>query len=107
MSGFESLLTFLLAYSNLFFIVAIGAMFAGIAVGRKSLRAARIVAIVSLCASVPLLALYAIASIYRPGVLTLLLAALWGWNVWSSWSQWRRLRPSKPVSPPTSADRRN
>ena len=97
MSGFDALLTFLTAHANLFFIVAIGAMFAGLAIGRKSLRAARIVAIVSLCASVPLLALYGIASFYRPGILTFALTALWGWNVWSSWSHWRRLRPPKPA----------
>ena len=100
----DALVTFLMAYSNLFFLVAIGAMFAGLTVGRKSFRAARAVAIVSLCASAPLLVLYAVASFYRPDIMTLALTALWGWNVWSSWSQIRRLRPAKPSKP---VDRRN
>jgi hypothetical protein len=106
MSGFEALLAFLTAHANLFFLVAIGTMFAGLAVGRKSRRAARLVAIVSLCACTPLFALYAIATLYRPGVMTLAIAALWGWNVWSSWSHWRRLRPSKPAVRDRT-DRRN
>jgi hypothetical protein len=100
----DALLTFLMANANLFFLVAIGAMFAGLTVGRKSLRAARIVASVSLCASAPLLVLYGIASAYRPDIMTLALTALWGWNVWSSWSYIRRTRPAKPSKP---ADRRN
>ncbi|HTK59971.1 MAG TPA: hypothetical protein VL283_02090 [Candidatus Baltobacteraceae bacterium] len=102
MNGFEALLAFLTAYANLFFIVAIGAMFAGLAVGRKSRRAAHVVALVSLCACAPIFALYAIATVYRPGVMTLALAALWGWNAWSSWHTWRRTRPARPKSVPTA-----
>ena len=102
MSAFDALLSFLMAHANLFFIVAIGAMFAGLAVGRKSRRAARVVALVSLCACAPLFALYAAATVYRPGVMTLALTALWGWNVWSSWHAWRRTRPASPKPVPTA-----
>lgn len=101
-----ALFDFLLVYGNLFFLVALGAMFAGMTVGRKSARAARVVAIVSLCACAPLFILYAAAAVYRPGILTLALAALWGWNVWSSLKTWRRLRPAKPA-PRSRIDRRN
>ena len=106
MSATDELLSFLLAHSNAFFMVAIAAMFAGIFIGRKSLRAARVIAIVSLCASTPLLALYAFAAVMRPDLLTIMLAALWAWNVWSSWHTWRRMRPAKPVAR-DRIDRRN
>lgn len=103
----DALLEFLLANSNLFFLVAIGAMFAGLTVGKKSPRAARTVAIVSLCACAPLFVLYAIASTFRPDPLTLALTALWGWNCWSAWHAWRRFRPWKPAHPSKPVDRRN
>ena len=102
MTAFDALLTFLMAHANLFLIVAVGAMFAGLAVGRKSRRAARVVALVSLCACAPLFVLYAVATVYRPGILSLALTALWGWNVWSSWHAWRRTRPSGPKPTPTA-----
>ena len=103
----ENLLAFLMSNANLFFLVAVGAMFAGLALGRRNRRAARAVAIVSLCAAAPLCALYGVATFYRPGILTLALTALWGWNVWSSLSYIRRLRPATPARPSKPADRRN
>lgn len=103
MSVFAALTGFLTAYANLFLLVAIGAMVAGLTYGRKSPAAARKVAIVSLCASAPLFVLYVVASVYRPDILTLALTALWGWNCWSAWKTLRRTRPpkrSKPAKPP-------
>jgi hypothetical protein len=99
----DALLDFLLRYSTLFFLVAFAAMFAGMAV--KSLRARRLVALVSFCASAPLFVLYVIASAYRPDVLAIALAALWGWNAGSSLRRWRDLRPA--TRPARTHNRRN
>jgi len=102
MSAFDQLLSFLYANSNLFFLVALGTMFASLAIGRKSLRAARTVSIVSLCACAPLFVLYATATVLHPDLLTALLSALWAWNCWSAWTYIRRTHPARKAP-----DRRN
>lgn len=103
----SALTGFLTTYSNLFLLVAIGAMVAGLTYGRKSPAAARKVAIVSLCASVPLFVLYVLASIYRPDILTLALTALWGWNCWSAWKTLRLTRQPKGAKTVKPANRWN
>lgn len=98
----ESLLTFLAANANLFFLVAIGAMVASYAVRNKgSVRAIRTVALVSLCACAPLFVLYGLVALRWPDGMNFVFAALWGWNSWSAFTTWRNIRPRKP------ADRRN
>lgn len=103
MSALAALTNFLVSYSNVFLLVAIGAMVAGLTYAKKSPSAARKVAIVSLCASAPLFVLYALASAYRLDILTLALTALWGWNCWSSWKTIRRTRPPKLAKRPKPA----
>ncbi len=96
MYGFNALLSFLVTNSSLFFFVAIAAFFASLVAQKKSLRFARTVALVSLCACAPLFLLYTFVSILRPDAFTIMLTALWGWSSWSAWKTWRRLRPSQP-----------
>lgn len=97
----EPLLEFLAANANLFFLVAIGAMIAGYAVrGKGSLRAIRLVAIISFWSCLPLCILYGLVAFSRPDPMNFIFAGLWGYNVWSSWTTWRRTLPIKPPSPP-------
>lgn len=99
MNAFDALLSFLAANANLFVLVALAAMIAGLVAGRKSRRAAHTLALVSLLACAPLCALYAIATVLRPDLMMALLTALWAWNTWSSWSTWKRSRSAKPAPP--------
>lgn len=98
MYGFNAILSFLTTNASLFFFVAIAAFFASLVAQKKSVRFARTVAFVSLCACAPLFALYTIVSILRPDAFMIMLTALWGWSTWSAWKTWRRLRSSKPVA---------
>ncbi|MFA5854303.1 MAG: hypothetical protein WC866_04435 [Patescibacteria group bacterium] len=95
MHAFNATLSFLVTNSSLFFFVAIIAFFASLVAQKRSIRFARIVALVSLCACAPLFVLYAIVSILRPDAYTIILTAIWGWSAWSAWKTWRRLRSSK------------
>lgn len=107
MHGFEASLTFLSTHANLFVLAAITAMFADMIADKRNRRAARVVALISLCACAPLCVLYAVATALRPDLLSLALTALCGWNAWSAWHTWRRFRPWKPARPSKSADRHN
>ena len=93
----DALLTFLTANATPLFVVAVGATVAGYLVRNGgSLRAVRAVAIVSLCACLPLTVLYGLAALLGADAMSLVLAALWAWNSWTAWVTWKNTRPPKP-----------
>jgi hypothetical protein len=92
MEAIMPILAFFAASSNLFFIVAILAMFVRMyAASKGNLRLLRIGSWAMLIASAPLALVYSLVAILVPGqIMALLMAALWIWNTWSAYQGIRR-----------------
>jgi hypothetical protein len=92
MEAIMPILAFFAAWSNLFLIVALVAMFARMyAASKGNLRLLRTASWAMLIASAPLALVYGVVAVLVPGqLMALLMAALWGWNTWSAYQGIRR-----------------
>ena len=86
------ILAFFAAWSNLFLIVAIVAMFTSMyAASKGNFKLLRRASWAMLIASAPLALVYGMVAMLVPGqIMALLMAALWGWNTYSAYLSIRR-----------------